>query len=348
VKFDSLGVKQWSSQFGTVVTDAALAVVLDSTGNIYVGGITWGDMSNMGLDGFVAKFDASGTRLWIRYVHTPADDTLQTLAVDGNDNVVVAGYTHGDLFGVSQGNADFFVAKFDGAGNSVWGVQHGTSGLDRVGGVVADAEGNVLVAGFTSGDLDGNFNAGDFDILLVKYDAMGVRQWTRQFGGPASDVASALAFDSAGNLYLGARTSGLLDGSISAQGRDDGLVIKFDTAGNRLWTRQAGSAAEDFAMMITVDGSDRVVLGGYTMGAFDGNAHVGGFDAFLVAYDAAGTKLWSRQVGTAADDFARGIGANGNHVFVVGDTLGSFEGASGGGGASDMFVLEFDGSGKQR
>jgi len=38
------------------------------------------------------------------------------------------------------------------------------------------------VTGNTSGDLDGNTNSGESDIILVKYDSSGTKQWTKQLG----------------------------------------------------------------------------------------------------------------------------------------------------------------------
>ncbi len=54
--------------------------------------------------------------------------------------------------------------------------QLGTSGDDRAFGVAVDSSGNVYAAGYTSGALDGNTNAGGTDLFVVKYNSDGVKQ----------------------------------------------------------------------------------------------------------------------------------------------------------------------------
>ena len=58
-----------------------------------------------------------------------------------------------------------------------------------------DDVGNAWVAGETESFLDGNANAGFYDIFLMKFDAQGVHLWTRQRGGGGDDGARALQAD---------------------------------------------------------------------------------------------------------------------------------------------------------
>ena len=58
-----------------------------------------------------------------------------------------------------------------------------------------DAVGNAWVAGYTGSSLDGNRNAGEWDIFLMKFDSQGVHLWTRQRGGESDDYAWALQAD---------------------------------------------------------------------------------------------------------------------------------------------------------
>ena len=52
----------------------------------------------------------------------------------------------------------------------------GTSEYDGAQGVAVDGSGNIFIAGFTGGDLDGNPNAGVNDIFWVQYSPDGVKQ----------------------------------------------------------------------------------------------------------------------------------------------------------------------------
>ena len=74
----------------------------------------------------------------------------------------------------------------------------------------------MLLGGYTDQSLDGQPWAGLSDPFLMKYDADGTKQWTRQFGTSVIDVAYGLALDDADNAYLAGRTQGALGGQTLA------------------------------------------------------------------------------------------------------------------------------------
>ena len=91
----------------------------------------------------------------------------------------------------------------------------GTSEYDGAQGLAVDSSGNIFIAGFTSGDLDGNSNAGVNDTFLTKCDSSGIKQWTRLLGGGSNDdLALGIAVDGRGNVYIAGVTAGYywLDG----------------------------------------------------------------------------------------------------------------------------------------
>ncbi|MBI5342296.1 MAG: SBBP repeat-containing protein [Deltaproteobacteria bacterium] len=111
----------------------------------------------------------------------------------------------------------------------MWTRQRGTSTWDRANGAATDGEGNIYVAGTTTGSLDGNINVdpGGGDLVLIKFDGMGDWQWTRQTGGAGGQWANGVAVDGVGNIYaVGASTSAMYSQSY--------LVVKYDSAGNRI------------------------------------------------------------------------------------------------------------------
>ena len=89
----------------------------------------------------------------------------------------MSGNTQGNLDGnANAGGFDSFIVKYDGAGIKQWTREFGTTTDDSATGIATDAQGNVYVTGFTGGGLDGNTNAGGFDLFVVKYDAAGTKQ----------------------------------------------------------------------------------------------------------------------------------------------------------------------------
>lgn len=228
-------------------------------------------------------------------------------------------------------------------------AQRGTVATDSARAVAVDGSGSVYLAGSTLGGLDGNLNLGGEDLFLVKYDATGVRQWTRQVGSAASDSANAVAVDGAGNVYLAGSTLGVLPGTgNSSAGGEDLILLKYDSSGVLLWSRQFVSVGSDVARGVAVDAGGNVYLAGSTFGTLPGvgNSNAGGEDLFLVKYDGTGALLWTRQLGSVGADraFAVAVGSSGE-IFVAGSTLGALPGNSNVGG-SDHFLIAFaaDGS----
>jgi hypothetical protein len=66
---------------------------------------------------------------------------------------------------------------------------------------------------------------------------------------------------------------------------------------------------------------------------------------FLVKYNSAGTKQWTRQLGTTSDDrgFGVAVDTSGN-VYVSGQTAGGLDGNTSAGG-NDIFLVKYNSSG---
>lgn len=338
-KFEPSGARAWTRQFGSSGRYyIAAGASTDIYGNVYVTGET-GDGTNGGAQSFVSKHLASdGATEWMRQLGTSFADSGSAVSVDGFGNVLIAGRTYGDLNGPNQGLEDLFVAKYDNTGSLLWVRQRGTAFGDSASGIDVDGAGDVYVGGSTAGSMDGNSNAGGSDLLLVKYSAAGVFQWTRQRGTSGDDGALSVSVDGAANIYIAGQTGGGLDGNTSLGGFDT-FAIRFDVDGNKQWTTQVGSAGDDFGRSASTDGSGRLFIAGSTTGNFEGTGANGGDDAFLIRIDSSnGLPLWKRQPGTSVNDVASGVGT-GTAVFIAGKTRGDFVLPNV--GQDDIFLMKY-------
>ena len=86
------------------------------------------------------------------------------------------------------------------------------------------------------------------------------------------------------------------------------------------WIKQFGSSNYDDIHAIAVDQSTGVVyVAGTSLGGIDGNTNSGGWDVFLTQYSAAGTKMWTEQLGTLTDDNIQDIAIdNSGNVYLAG------------------------------
>jgi hypothetical protein len=169
-KLDSNGNLLWGRQFGSSASEMGGDVACDHSGNVYVGGITWGSLGGPlkgNYDSFVRKYDADGNPLWTRQLGTINADESHDIACDGRGNVFISGVTWGSLGGPSAGGGDAFISQLDENGNIGWTCQFGTATNDWGNGMSADELGNVFLSGITTGSLAGNY-AGNIDGFAAK------------------------------------------------------------------------------------------------------------------------------------------------------------------------------------
>ncbi len=341
-----------TKQLGTTADDRGEGVAVDRSGNVYVAGTTFGDLegSSSAPNGnmFLVKYDAAGTKQWTRQLGTTEGDQGSGIAVDTSGNVYVTGTTYGGLDGnTNAGGADMFLVKYDAAGTKQWTQQMGSTASDTGYSVAVDDNGNIYVTGQTQGNLDGNTNAGSYDIFLVKYNAAGAKQWTQQLGTASYDDAAGVAVDRSGNIYVSGATEGGFDG-YSNLGQFDSILVKFNDAGTQLWLRQLGTTANDFSYKVAVDGSGNAYVTGYTQGNLDVNINAGNYDMFLTKYDDAGTKQWTKLLGTTADDTGYGVAVDGSgNVYVTGSTGGGLDGNTSAGN-DDIFLVKYNDTGTKQ
>ncbi|WP_082292522.1 SBBP repeat-containing protein, partial [Leptospira noguchii] len=80
------------------------------------------------------------------------------------------------------------------------------------------------------------------------------------------------------------RASGNLDGQVLT-GTQDLFVTKYDSGGNKQWTRLLGAAGiSTTAYGVTSDGSGNLYTVGTTAGSLDGQTLTGTQDLFVVKY----------------------------------------------------------------
>ena len=128
------------------------------------------------MEEFTATPKASPTS-WTKQLGSSSNDDAFGVATDSSGNVYVTGATTGGLDGnTSAYGNDLFVVKYNSSGTKQWTKQLGTLWWDTGWGVATDSSGNVYVTGDTNGELEGNTNAGDYDLFVVKYNSNGALQ----------------------------------------------------------------------------------------------------------------------------------------------------------------------------
>jgi hypothetical protein len=359
-QYDVTGAKLNTKQIGvTGKFTYGASVATDASGDVYVTGSTQGGLDGNILTGtedfFLIKYDATGTKLYTKQLgEVGADTSGESVATDANGNVYVTGTTQGNLDGNTlTGTTDFFLTKYDPTGTKLYTRQLGVAGVDTIGSSVAtDVSGNVYVTGKTQGNLDGNTLTGTTDFFLTKYDATGARLYTKQVGAPWYGTSgSSVATDANGNVYVTGSTQGHLDGN-TLTGITDFFLAKYDVTGTKLYIQHLGVAgANTYGASVATDASGSVYVTGFTDGGLDGNTLTGPSDFFLTKYDAAGAKLYTRQMGVAGaytytNGYSVATDASGS-VYVTGSTEGGLDGNTLT-GTTDFFLVKYNSAGAKQ
>jgi hypothetical protein len=225
---------------GNGTTDIALALVLDSSGNAYVGGQTnstnFPTTSNGllttfgggGQDGYLLKLNAnlsgSASLLYSSYIGGNGVDQVADLAVDSAGNAYLTGVTRSPNYpiknafrstpGGSPGIQDAFVTKVNtnlsGSASLVYSTFLGGNIDEQAFGIAIDSAGNAYVAGITNSTnfptlnaIQSTFGLGPNDVFVTKLNSTGNGLIYSTFlGGSGDEFGRGIAVDSKGNAYV--------------------------------------------------------------------------------------------------------------------------------------------------
>jgi hypothetical protein len=358
----------WNTFLGAFTPyQSAAAIAQDGNGNVYVAGssnVTWGlpIRSHSGCDdAFIAKLDSNGNLIWNTFIGGSGCDLAQALALDGSGNIYVVGWstaTWGSPIRAFSGGYDAFAAKVDPGGHLIWNTFLGgpgtSSGFDYGFALALDRSGNIYLAGLSGATWGSPVRAysGDADAVVAKLDSSGNFIWNTFLGGAAEDIASGLAVDGNGNVYVTGEshsTWGLPVRAFtpSSNLNADAFVAKLDSSGNLIWNTFLGGNNTDQGEALAVDGKGNVCVAGFSYAAWGSpvRAYSDGNGAFVANLDSSGSLIWNTFLGGGA--VALAVDAGGN-IYVAGSSMATWGSPvrAFGGGSNDAFAAKLDSSGK--
>jgi pimeloyl-ACP methyl ester carboxylesterase len=314
----------YASYLGGAGEDRGTAIAVDASGAAYITGNTTSSEASFptgagfgslpgadttydsGLDAFVAKVQPSGTSLqYVTYIGGNGNDVASGIAVDSAGSAYVTGYTNsGTQFpvagGLTQsyngGTNDVFVLKLSSSGTAlVYSGFIGGAGDDREPAIALDDSRNVYITGLTYSD-ETTFPTGNGFGSLPGAD--------QTYNGGADAFVVKVSPDGSRMLYAS---------YIGGNSFDNGYAIGVDAAGNAYVGGNTASREDTFPNgngVGTIPGPNTTFAGG-------------GFDAFVVKLNAAGTTFsYVAFVGGAEEDrYAPGLAVNRQgSVWITGRT----------------------------
>ena len=281
---------------------------------------------------------------WAKSTSGNSADNGWSICVDALGNSYVTGgftstsLTLGTTTLTNSGNIDFFIAKYDPAGNMLWASGATGSSNDGGNGIALDSHGNVYIAGSTNSSklIIGTTTLtlkGYDDIFIAKYDASGNLKWAKSAGGTSDELGLSVGVDANENAYLTGyfASTSLAIGTttLTNTGGNDLFVAKYDSLGNALWAKSLGGSGNEQGSGIATDATGN----SYITGSFSSSSltvgsttltNNGGIDFLIAKYDPSGNVLWAKGAVGSSNDGGNGIAldAHGN-PYVAGSSNSS-------------------------
>lgn len=383
-KYNPTGALLWEKQYSGA--NFLFGVCTDADGNGYVVGSFLGSIPQFDppLPGngandvmFVVKYgnDAGGTLVWAKSFPAIVSAPTTGLAVcqqgsslwitgKGSGTVNFGG---GNVVGPASENVILLKLNISDGGYGGVGKMFGRSGqFDQNfgAGIDADSSGNVYVTGRYHIGIDfgtGEITSTGFNCFVVKFNSAGTAQWTRNIGGSQDDWGNGLAVNrNTADVYAVGQFRSTVDfgaGFIftSAGSLHDGFLVKMNGSGVTQWAKQYGgdAAAADRAQGVAVDGAGNIIACGLMSGGinFGGGVINANFnDAFVVKYNASGTYVWARAIGSFSIDNGWGCAFDpSGNVVLAGSWYGAVDFGdgiirnTGAGNGSDAYVVKYTG-----
>ncbi|MFW9843773.1 MAG: SBBP repeat-containing protein, partial [Candidatus Thorarchaeota archaeon] len=240
-------------------------------------------------DGTISKFHPNGSLIFSTYLGGSEQEYITDVAIDSEDNIIVAGITGSPDFpvvnafksnstGISPGNVDGFIAKLSEDGQSLlFSTYFGGSGNDWLYTMNIDSNDRIAFSGTTDST---DFpllnphqiaNAGGREVFLVtlEADAQSI-VFSTYLGTVENDHGRRVGFDSNGDVFV-AGMSGT--GDLATEGvyqeahgggNTDAFLAKYNINGTQEFFTFLGGEDSEWGVDLAIDSDDNVVVTGFT------------------------------------------------------------------------------------
>jgi hypothetical protein len=277
IKYNSEGVQQWVSRYNGSAdrTDIVNAMVLDSSGNVFITGSSQGVHTNSDI--VTLKYDSTGQVQWLTRYNGPAggEDAGMSIALDYRGNLCITGYSEG-----VGTEADIITFKYTNSGQLSWEARYNSpyNLTDHGDFICVNRDDFISVIGSSVN------SSGNFDYLTIRYNTLGIQQWVTRYDGPghSDDCAVGAVPGAAGCLYV-------LGCVVNVSTAMDYCTIKYNSRGVQQWVAfyNGSGNLNDGPQEIVLDSLENLYITGTSDGFNPPNA-----DLCTLKYDSSGNQIW--------------------------------------------------------
>ncbi|MCC6186701.1 MAG: SBBP repeat-containing protein, partial [Chitinophagaceae bacterium] len=340
------------------------------------------------ISGFYAKMDTNGYRIYATYFGADSITSVNSLSVN-KDKLYISGASYSNKLATPGTQQTFFkpmfktapfLAQFDSSGLLNWCTYVGGNNIyllsvqcfvDIKGDVYAFGSTDTINTYIATPGAYKTIQSDSLEAFIVKYNPAGKRIWGTFYGGKGNETVFDAVYvptDGSGALYIiGNTTSDTGIATVGAyqttrRGTNDAMLIKFDTAGQRIWGTYIGGEEVEAARGIAIDKDNNVYVAGNTNSlteiatatAYQSTFGGGNTDMFLMKFNSSGKRQWGTYFGGEKQDGGNSVCTDqwGN-IFICGYTNSSVQIADtnafqkNNNGLDDAFIAAFKPNGKK-
>ncbi|HYH16867.1 MAG TPA: hypothetical protein VD794_16660 [Flavisolibacter sp.] len=275
LKINEVGTILWQKAWGGTRNEMAFAAAAAADGYVVAIGSasTDGDLpaTNTHTNTWLVKFNTNGTIGWQKPVGVDNVYNVPSNLIATTGGYVVVGST-----GNGTG-ADARVVKTSTTGDIIWEKTFSGTDQDEFSGITESADGGYLLTGFTAsndGDIIGN-TRGDFDVLAVKVNSNGGKEWLKIYEGSGVDGLNktSVAKTVDGQYMVAAFSSGNGTDAGTNHGGADAWILKLNASGVKVGQKLLGGTENDYVgQLIKANDCGYLLIGS----SFSNNGDVSG------------------------------------------------------------------------
>jgi len=160
---------------------------------------SYNQLTNVGSDVIILKFNNQGQRLWASYYGGSSNDFSNSIKIDNQNNIFIIGTTNSNNFPTQSlagaynqfnnaGLSDLYILKFNILGVRLWATYYGGINNESFSSMCIDSQDNIYLTGdanstrFPAQFLNGAYwqptNSGtSYNTFILKFNNQGQRLW---------------------------------------------------------------------------------------------------------------------------------------------------------------------------
>jgi type IX secretion system substrate protein len=199
-----------------------------------------------------------------------------------------------------------YLIRTDSDGDTLWVKKFGGTGDDGARYVAQTFDSGFIISGVTN-----SFGAGARDIYIIKTDSNGNIEWSKTFGTINNDISySIIQTSDSGFVALGILNAWTTN--------SDMILIKLNSLGDTLWTKQYGGSGSDIGYSIHETFDHNLAIAGAT------SSFVTSSSAFILITDSIGDKIWAKYYSGTGSTTGTYVSQTSDSGFVLSGYTNSF------------------------